>query len=630
MRLALPSLPPRLVAVSRITLTTGLACGYLVGMAVLTAFASVSADLPDASRLWETNRPPSVQFVDRQGRDVAVRGAHAQDALPVGGLPAHVRQAVLATEDRRFYSHAGVDPYGLARAALKNIRAGHVVEGGSTLTQQLTKNVFLTPEQTLTRKAQEMIVAIWLERRFTKNELLRMYLSRVYFGAGAWGIEAASDTYFERPPDQLSLSEAALLAGLLKAPSALNPRYDPEASAARMRTVLRSMDRQSLLAEGVLDTALSIPVQVRAPTRRDTPDYFIDWIWPEIERRIGVPNRDLVIQLTLDADLQRAAQTALTGHLSPERGADQGAIVVIGDRGEVLAMVGGADYSKSQFNRAVQAKRQPGSAFKPFVYLTGLRAGLRPWTVRADAPITVDDWSPRNFKDEFAGLIKLEDALARSLNTVAVRISEEVGRDRVVETAARHGLEDLKPYASIALGAQAVTVLDMAESYLPFATSGERRDPYGLVSIATADGTPLYDWDMPEPDVVLSAEEVRHMNHMLTRVVEQGTGRRARVDGRMVAGKTGTTNDNRDAWFVGYAPGVSIAVWVGNDANRAMPGITGGTIPASIFSDVMGAALSERPVTSLPRTAKPDTLVRKDRLDSLLDQLERAATESGQ
>lgn len=629
MRVALPTLPPRLARFSRTVFTAGLACTYLGGMAALSAFAYVSADLPDPSRLWEQNRPPSVQIVDRQGRDLAVRGAHALAPIPIDTLPAHVRQAFLATEDRRFYSHAGVDPYGLARATVANLRARRVVEGGSTLTQQLTKNVFLTSEQTLTRKAQEMIVAVWLERRFTKNELLRLYLSRVYFGSGAWGLEAASETYFGRAPDNISLPEAALLAGLLKAPSALNPTYDPQAAANRMRVVLGTMDRQSLLDDGVLETALDTTVFVLSPRNSDTPDYFIDWVWPEIERQIGVPNRDLIIQVSLDRALQETAQLALRSHLNPDRRADQGALVMLGDRGEILAMVGGADFSGSQFNRAVQAKRQPGSAFKPIVYLAGLRAGLRPWTVRTDAPISIEGWEPRNFTPDFAGDITLEDALARSINTVAVQVSEEAGRDQVVAAAASLGLTDLMPYASLALGAQGVSVMDMAEAYLPFATSGDAYESCGLISIATADGTPLYYRERAAPRAVLTPEEVRHINRMLVLTVQHGTGRRARVDGRSIAGKTGTTNDNRDAWFVGYAPGVSLAVWVGNDGNDSMPYITGGTIPAEIFSDVMTAALVDRPVAELPQTAKPDDVVRQDRLNSLLDTLEGATT-SGQ
>lgn len=626
MRVPSLTLPPPLAALFKWGLLIGLTLGYLIGMGVLTVLAKASADLPDPSRLWETTRPPSIQFIDRQGRDLAVRGAHALDPLPMAEIPPHVRQAVLAIEDRRFYAHAGIDPYGLARATLANLKAGRIVEGGSTLTQQLTKNVFLTPERTLNRKLQEMIVAVWLERRFTKSELLRLYLSRVYFGGGAWGLEAASKTYFGRSPDNLSLSEAALLAGLLKAPSALNPAFYPDKAAVRMRTVLRSMDRQELLADGVLDLAIEAPVTVLRPRQSDDPDMFIDWIWSDIEREVGVPNRDLVIQVSLDKSLQRAAQTALLTHLDPERDADQGAVLLLDGQGAVLAMVGAHPASRSQFNRAVQAVRQPGSAFKPFVYLAGLRTGLKPWTMSTDSPITVEGWTPRNFKPDFKGPISLEDALAQSINTVAVKVSEQAGRNAVVETAAQMGFDDLKPYPSLALGAQGVTMIDLVSAYLPFATAGDAHPPFGLLSISTANGIPLYDHSLAPARTVLTPEEVRHMNKMLVHTVEQGTGRRARIAGRQIAGKTGTTNDHRDAWFVGYVPDLALGVWVGNDESRPMKRITGGTIPAEIFADVMAEALVGRPVAELPQTAKPDDMVRQEKLNSLLDQLETVTT----
>ncbi|MGB6318419.1 MAG: penicillin-binding transpeptidase domain-containing protein, partial [Litorimonas sp.] len=392
------------------------------------------------------------------------------------------------------------------------------------------------------------------------------------------------------------------------------------------RTVLRSMERQGLLGRDVLDAALSVPVAVLRPRRSDTPDGFVDWVWPEIEALVGVPNRDMVIQLTLDIDLQRAAQASVSRRLDPDRGADQAALVLLDGRGEVLALLGSADYSQSQYNRAVQARRQPGSAFKPVVYLAAMEAGLKPWTLSTDEPVTVGRWTPRNFSKDHAGPIILEDALARSVNTVAVKISEQVGRERVVETAARLGLDGLKPYASLALGAQGMSVIDLTQAYLPFANLGETAPAHGLLSIATADGTPLYDRTSADPVRVVDPEALRLMNRMMIRTVEQGTGRRAQVPGRQVAGKTGTTNDHRDAWFVGYAPGLTLGVWVGNDENAPMRGLTGGTIPAEIFSDVMGAALADRPAATLPQTAKPDSLVRRDRLDALLDVLEAATT----
>ena len=629
MRLALPTLPPALARWSRRALIAGSALGYLSGMAVLGAFAVVSGDLPDPSRLWEQSRPPSVQIIDRQGRDLTVRGAQALAPIPVADLPVHVRQAVLATEDRRFYAHSGIDPYGLSRAMVRNVRAGRVVEGGSTLTQQLTKNVFLTPEQTLTRKAQEMLMAVWLERRFSKDELLRLYLSRVYFGGGAWGIEAASDLYFGRPPTELSLSEAALLAGLLKAPSAYYPVENPDRAAVRMRTVLRAMDRQGLLGDGVLDRALAQTVTVNRPTSNDPAEYFVDWIWPEIERAVGVPNQDLTVQVSLDAALQHAAHSAVNRHLDPERNATQGALVLLDETGAVLAMVGGRAYRSSQFNRAVQMRRQPGSSFKPVVYLAALRAGLTPWDERIDAPLDIDGWSPENFSEDFAGLMTLEDALARSVNTVAVSVAEEIGRERVVATADGLGLDGLSPFPSLPLGAQGVPVIAIARAYQPLAVQGYQAEPHGLVSIATATGTPLYDREPGAQLRVMDATEVRLMNRMLVRSVESGTGRRARVPGHVVAGKTGTTNDNRDAWFVGVAPGLSLAVWVGDDENAPMQGVTGGTIPAAIFADVMNAALEGRPAATLPQAEEPDWAKQRVEFNRLLDRLSAAAGNNG-
>ncbi len=602
----------------------GAACAYATGMAVLGVFAHLSGDLPDPAQLWEQSRPPSIQIIDRQGRDIAVRGAHAQAPIPVAELPPHVRQAVLATEDRRFYSHSGVDPYSLARATVRNLQAGRVVEGGSTLTQQLTKNVFLTPEQTLTRKAQEMMMAVHLERLLSKDEVLRLYLSRVYFGGGAWGLEAASDLYFGRPPTELSLSEAAMLAGLLKAPSAYYPVESPDKAARRMRTVLGAMHRQGLMDAAALQAARVADVSVLRPRTNDPAEYMIDYIWPELERLAGVPSQDMVVQLSMDLELQRAAHAAVGAHLDPERGASQGALVLLDDRGGVLAMVGGRSFRDSQFNRATQMQRQPGSSFKPVVYLAALRAGLTPWTLRTDAPIEIDGWSPENFSDDFAGEMRLEDALARSINTVAVSVTEEIGRDAVVDTAAVLGIDGLEPFASLPLGAQGASVLTMARAYLPLASGGTLPETHALQSVATATGMPIFDYVASEPERVLSADELRLMNRMLVRAVERGTGGRARVAGREVAGKTGTTNDNRDAWFVGYAPGLSMAVWVGDDDNAAMDGVTGGTIPAEIFSDVMSAALADQPVTALPQAAEPDWARQQVEFRSLLERLAAA------
>jgi penicillin-binding protein 1A len=601
---------------------TGLSCTYLTGMAVLAGFAMSAKDLPDPKKLWERNRPVSVQIVDRNGRDVLVRGATVERPVDLDALPFHVPMTFLATEDERFRNHIGVDPRALSRAMWQNIRAKRYVQGGSTLTQQLTKNIFLTPDKKLSRKAQEMMLSIWMERDFSKDELLEMYLSRVYFGSGSWGLENASLRYFNKSAAELTLAEAAMLSGLLRAPSRLNPVADFDGSVKRQQVILNSMEAQGLLDVGVLNAAKADPIEIHSPKDTEGAQYFVDWIWNDLERRIGVPTQDIIVQTTLDIDAQTAAQAALITHLDPDRGATQGAIISLDGTGGVLALVGGRDYGESQFNRVTQAVRQPGSAFKPFVYLTALRAGKSPWDTTLDAPITIEDWTPENFTEKHLGTVTLHTALAKSLNTVAVSLGEDVGRENVVSTATQMGLANLKPFRSLALGAQGQTPLAVAESYLPFANWGTQRAAYGILSISTADGTPLYDRVAPNGAIVLSPNELADMNYMMIEAVERGTGRRARVEGHMIAGKTGTTNDFRDAWFVGYAPDHVTAVWVGDDTNAPMAKITGGSIPAMIFADTMKAQLVDAPAARLPVSIEPDWARKDAQLLNLLDQLE--------
>jgi len=496
------------------------------------------------------------------------------------------------------------------------------VQGGSTLTQQLSKNVFLSPDKKLTRKAQEMMLSIWMERDFTKDELLEMYLSRIYFGSGAWGLENASQRYFDKPAAELSLAEAAMLSGLLRAPSAGNPVANFDRASARQHRILDSMDAQGLLGENIAAAAKAETLVIHSPKDTDGAQFFVDWIWEDLEAKIGVPTQDIVVQTTLEIDAQTAAQAALVAHLDPTRGATQGAIISLDGTGGVRTLVGGLDYGESQFNRATQAVRQPGSAFKPFVYLAALRAGKSPWDITTDAPVTIDDWTPENFTEEHLGAVTLHKALAKSLNTVAVSLGEDVGRGAVIATADQMGLTGLKPYRSLALGAQGQTVLDMAESYLPFANWGTRRDAYGILSISTADGTPLYDRPAANGAIVLSANELADMNYMLTETVERGTGRRARIEGHAIAGKTGTTNDFRDAWFVGYAPDRVTAVWVGDDENTSMQKVTGGSIPAMIFKDTMEAQLAGAPEARLPVSSEPDWARKNAQLENLLNRLE--------
>jgi len=612
---------PRLKKGARITIAAGLMVGYIGAMGLLTSFARAAQDLPSVETFWKSNRPPSVQIIDRHGRHLVVKGAVDATPVSLSRLPDHIAQSIIATEDRRYRHHAGVDPIGLMRAFYRNWKAGGVREGGSTLTQQLAKNVFLTPERTFTRKQQEMLLALWIERSFSKDEILEKYMNRIYFGGGNWGLEAASRYYFDKPASDMDLAEAALITGLVNAPSRYNPLMRPEAAAGRARIVLRLMLEQDLIEQAELEQATALPISVYRPEEHDSAHYFADWIWPEMEARIGTPAADIVVRTTLDKTLQDKAHAAAVKNIDPDRNANDIAVVTIAGDGGVRAMIGGASYSGSEFNRAVQAQRQPGSAFKPFVYLTAFDAGVSPWDKRVDEPIKIGDWEPRNFKKEFRGELTVEAALALSINTVAVTLSEEVGRERVIETASAHGLSGLQPLRSLPLGAQTTTPLKLTSAYLPFANWGDQVEPYGILSISTAKGEPLYYHSPPERRRVISADGLRHINRVLKTTVERGTGRRARIAGRDVAGKTGTTNDYRDAWFIGYVPDMVTGVWVGSDDNTSMSRVTGGSIPAQVWQDIMGEVVKTLPNSRLPVSEPPLRAGSKDSMSVLLDQV---------
>ena len=505
-----------------------------------------------------------------------------------------------------------------------NLKEGRYVQGGSTLTQQLTKNVFLTPEKTLRRKAQEMMISIWLEQAFTKDEILEMYLSRVYFGSGAWGIEAASKAYLGKSSSELTFSEGAMMAGLLKAPSRFNPVAHPGRAAERTAIVLDVMAKQNLISKESHYNALRNSINIRRPQSDNSAQYFVDWIWNELEDAIGTPSQDIVVQTTLDFEAQLTANKAVNEHLDPKRNASQAALISLDGTGGVMAMIGGLSYTESQFNRAAQAERQPGSAFKPFVYLAALKSGLTPWDKREDKAIEIGDWAPENFTEEFKGDMTLEDAFGQSINTVAVTLGEEVGRDAVISTASDFGFEGLSPLRSLSLGAQATTPLKLTASYLPFSNYGKAGEPYGILSISTANGTPLYDRIAPDMPRVIGSQNLAHMNRLMTRTVNQGTGRRAAISGRQVAGKTGTTNDFRDAWFVGYAPDMVTGVWVGDDDFLPMDDVTGGSLPAMIWQDYMEATLKDMPKSNLSVSTEPVWRKQEKVLDSLLSDIEDA------
>jgi len=555
-------------------------------------------DLPSVENLGpagEKARRPGVTILAADGSLIAGYGDLYGRRLTVNELPPELVQAVVAIEDRRFFEHPGVDFRGLLRAMIANLRAGGVVQGGSTLTQQLAKNLFLTPERSYERKIKELLLALALEHRFQKDELLTIYLNRVYFGAGTYGVEAAAQRYFGASARDVDTYQAAVLAGLLRAPSRLNPDNNAEAAHNRALTVLGAM-----VAAGFVkpDEAEQIG-RTRRPGRGDaalprprvsgeTHRYFADWVLERAAGYAGSAGTDLSVETTLDPRLQQLAEAAVAG--IDTKGA-QVALVALRDDGAVLAMVGGKRYGASQFNRVTSALRQPGSAFKPIVYLPALESGMSPDSAVRDAPITVDGWTPRNFTGEFRGEVTLREAVARSLNTVAVRVSEDVGRARVVQAARRLGITaPLRPHPSIALGAGEVTPLELAAAYAVFANGGYAVAPYGISEVRQTDEVVFR---RPGATVrrVISAEAAAHTTDMLRAVVDWGTGKSAGF-GIPAAGKSGTSQDFRDAWFIGYVGNLVTAVWVGNDNNAPMDRVTGSSIPAAIWKAFMAPAVN--------------------------------------
>lgn len=593
------------------------------GLIFTVAFLAVFArDLPDTSRLYAVDRQPSISYLDRNGGQIAVRGSQEAPPADLKSLPPYVPAAFIAIEDQQFYRHFGFNPVRMAGALLANQRAGRITGGGSTITQQLAKNLFLSPEQTVRRKAQELILAVWLEWKFSKDEILALYLNRVYFGAGAYGIEAASQRYFSKPASELTLGQAALLAGLLKGPSRYSPLSDSERAAKRATVVLNEMVEARVISPEQRAEALAQPVRVSKTLANQHANYFVDWVDKEVRALAGDTEEDLIVETTLDLPIQAAAERAVQAGLKGWRksGVRQAALVALDGEGRVRALIGGADYSDSQFNRATDAKRQAGSAFKPFVYLTALEYGRTPDTVVVDEPFEIGNWSPKNYTGGFSGAMRLETAVQNSINTVAARLAQEVGTDNVARTARRLGVESpISTQPSMALGAVDVSPLEMAQSYVPFSNGGWSARAYGVERIRTRGGRVLYE-RRRDPEAragVIGNPPLRDMNRMLRRVVAGGTGTRAAVAGYDLAGKTGTTSDYRDAWFVGYTGGFTAAVWVGKDDNKPMGRVTGGTAPAKIWHDFMAAALPRLQVKPIPN-GPADAPVLNDPIGALL------------
>lgn len=583
--------------------------GLIFALAFLAVFA---ADLPDTSSLNAVRRQPSISYLDRSGALVSVRGSQYAPPVDLDRLPPYVPAAFVAIEDRWFYWHVGFNPWGIVRSQVYNLthRGGGPLRGGSTITQQLARNLFLTMDQTYRRKAQELVLAIWLETKFTKKEILALYLNRVYFGAGAYGIEAASQRYFGKPADRLTIGESALLAGMMKGPSRYSPVSSADRAARRATVVLNEMVRSGAITPEQRAEAIRTPVRVNPTLASQRAQYFTDWVDEQVRSLVGEPTEDLIVETTLDLPIQASAEQALRAGVGGAggQGVQQGALVALDGEGRVRAYVGGVDYEESQFDRAAMARRQAGSAFKPFVYLTALERGRTPDTPVVDEAIRIGTWEPRNYTGEFLGPITLQTALAQSVNTVAARLANEVGTGNVAATARRLGISSrvqLDP--SMALGAVEVSPLEMAQAYAPFANGGFAAPAWAIERVRTAGGKVLYDRSVARParTPVIGSPALPQMNQMMRQVLVSGTGTRARVPGFDLAGKTGTTSDYRDAWFVGYTGGFVAAVWVGRDDNTPMRRVTGGGAPAAVWQGFMSRALPRLRAEPIPGGLPP-------------------------
>ena len=566
----------------------------------------VGAHLPPIQSLEIPKRPPTIEIVGADGSMLAQRGEMAGANVALKDLPPYLPKAFIAIEDRRFYSHHGVDPYGILRAAVTNVLHRGVSQGGSTLTQQLAKNLFLTQERTLQRKLQEVELALWLERKYSKAEILELYLNRVYFGSGAYGVEAASQRYFGKPAKNVTLTEAAMLAGLVKSPSRLAPNRNPDGAEKRAQTVLAAMADARFITEAQAKAGIGhLAISVK-PAGADTVNYVADWIGEVLDDLVGQVDQSIMVETTIDPKLQGVAEAAVIDELAAKSvkfNVSQGALVAMSPDGAVRAMVGGRNYAESQYNRAITAKRQPGSAFKPFVYLTAMEAGLTPETIRLDAPLDVRGWKPENYSHEYFGPVTLTQALAMSLNTVAVRLGLEVGPKNVVRTAHRLGISSkLEANASIALGTSEVSLTELVAAYAPFANGGLGVSPHVVTRIKTLEGKILYMRQPETPNQVIEPRNVAMMNVMMQETLISGTARKAEIPGWVAAGKTGTSQDFRDAWFIGYTANLVTGVWLGNDDNSPTKKATGGGLPVEVWTRFMRAAHQGVPVAALLNT----------------------------
>jgi penicillin-binding protein 1A len=594
--------------------------------------------VPNADALWSMNRQQSIMFLDRNGAVLGVRGPYYGQRVHLTDLPAYLPQAFIAIEDRRFYEHEGVDRMAILRAVLANLRAGETVQGASTISQQLARNLFLTPEQSINRKLREMVLASRIEHRLTKDEILEMYLNRVYLGDQAFGVDAAARRYFGKPASRLSLAEAAMIAGLPKAPSNYAPTENLEAATNRQHVVLEAMVEAGFITPAQRDAAKAEQIHVvsRPPVERSM-GYAFDLAVQQARQLVGGDTPDLVIQTTIDRNVQDAGADAIRRRLGNRafgRNPLQASFMAIDHDGGVRALIGGTNYTASKFDRVTQARRQPGSTFKVFVYTAALENGLDTEDVRYDEPIVIDGWEPHNYEEGYKGAITLRTAFALSINTVAAEVTHEIGPPHVAEVARRLGISSMPAAGqfvpnSIALGSIEVNLWDLTSAISTYMNDGVRLDPHIIQSVSDSAGHVLYQRPPYQGQRVLDEDIVRKMTSMMGAVVLRGTGTAAQLGDRDVAGKTGTSSDWRDAWFVGYTADYTAGVWVGHDDHSPMGRTTGGTIPAQIWADTMRVAHRGIPAHPLPGIEQPARSPAEAEMATFFDELANAFSGKG-
>ena len=603
--------PSRAKGILVSALKWGLAAGVLALIALAIAVGVAMASLPDYQQL--TRRSDLGQMVRvraANGTLLVSLGPSFGRWLTYDEIPATMRTAMIAVEDRRFRSHLGVDPIGMARSVKVRLQSGRWRQGGSTITQQLARNIFLTNSRTFGRKVKEGVLALAIERKFSKDQILELYLNRVYFGGGAYGIDAASRTFFGHGAERLSLGEAAIIAGLVKAPSNYSPTADVEAARSRAGVVLNSMVENGFLPASAAAGVDAADIKVQPASKQDSVRYFTDWALPQLDTLIDETSEPIDVFTTLDPGMQSAANRSINANTP--KGA-QGALVALDRDGAVRAMIGGRDYVQSIYNRATQAERQPGSAWKLFVYLAALESGMKPGDTIVDEPVTIDGWTPRNSTRTYAGPVSLREAFSRSINTISAKIGDALGFGTIADMARRFGISGkISTFPSMVLGTSDVRLIDMTKAFASVQNRGVSVTPYAIRKVVTADGRLLYQHQGMEERVLVAPWVAAEMTDLLQSAVMSGTGRAAQI-GRPVAGKTGTTTSNKDGWFIGFSSGLTTGVWMGRDDARTVGGLQGGTAPARAFSDFMKVAVAKRPLEQFETQAPlPDWQLEPD------------------